>query len=94
MDLDQRGSGVLLVVAAHKENGTVAALMMINIGESGPRVHCPEERSKAKEVDNVQYTSVLMRIRMKMFFAQLFLLISSVSTEQFQIRVRNTKPSK
>ena len=39
-----------------------------------PRVHCPEERSKAKEVENYQYTS-----------AQLFLLISSVSTEQSQI---------
>ena len=35
----------------------VAELMMIKFGESGhtsfsePRVHCPEERSKAKEVD-------------------------------------------
>ena len=25
-----------------------------------PRVHCPEERSKAKEVENYQYTSVPM----------------------------------
>ena len=27
---------------------------------SEPRVHCPEERSKAEEVENYQYTSVLM----------------------------------
>ena len=25
-----------------------------------PRVHCPEERSKAEEVENYQYTSALM----------------------------------
>ena len=25
-----------------------------------PRVHCPEERLKAKEVENYQYTSALM----------------------------------
>ena len=49
---------------------------------SEPRVHCPEERSKAKEVENYQNTSVPMVIRLKLFFAQLFLLISSVSTEQ------------
>ena len=70
--------------------------MMIKFRESGhpqfsePRVRCPEERSKAKEVDNCQYTSVLMGIRLKLFFAQLFLSISSVSTEQSQICVRDT----
>ena len=50
---------------------------------SEQRVHCLEERSKAKEVDNYQYTSVPMGIRLKLFFAQSFLLISSVSTEQY-----------
>ena len=68
----------------------IAELMMIKFSESGhpvsvPRVHCPEERSKAKEVENCQYTSALMGERLKLFFAQLFLLISSVSTEQSQI---------
>ena len=29
-----------------------------------PRVHCPEERSKAKEVENCRYTSVPMVIRL------------------------------
>ena len=48
---------------------------------SDPRVHYLEERSKAKVVDNCQYTSALMRERLKLFFAQMFLVISSVSTE-------------
>ena len=37
---------------------------------SVPRVHCPEERSKAKVVENYRYTSVPMGIRLKLFFAQ------------------------
>ena len=53
------------------------------------RVHCQEERSKAKVVENCQYTSVPMGIRLKLFFAQLFLLFSSVSTEQSQKCVKN-----
>ena len=73
----------------------VTELMMIKLRESGhpvsePRVHCPEERSKAKEVENCQYTSVPMEVRLKLFFAQLYLLISSVSTEQSQTCVMNT----
>ena len=35
-------------------------------------------------------TSALMRERLKLFLAQLFLSISSVSTEQSQMCVRNT----
>ena len=35
-----------------------------------------------------------MRERLKLFFAQLFLLISSVFTEQSQMCVRNTVPVK
>ena len=79
----------------------VAEMMMIkNVSESGhpvfpchESIHCPEERSKAKVVENYQYTSALMRERLELFFAQLFLLISSVSTEQSQICVKNTKPA-
>ena len=37
-----------------------------------PRVHCPEERSKAKVVDNWKYTSVPMDKRLELFFEQLF----------------------
>ena len=56
---------------------------------SEPRVHCPEERPKAKEVENRQYTSVPMERRLKLFFAQLFPTISSVFTEQSQICAKN-----
>ena len=52
---------------------------------SVPRVRSLEERSKAKEVGNYLYTSVPTGERLKLFFAQSFLLISSVSTEQSQI---------
>ena len=45
---------------------------------SDPRVHYPEECSRAKEVKNCQYTIALTRERLKLFFAELFLLISSV----------------
>ena len=45
------------------------------------------------EVENYQYTSALMGERLKLFFAQLILLISSVSTEQSQICVKNNKPA-
>ena len=72
----------------------VAELMMIKFSESGHPVFratspLSEERSKAKVVENYQYTSALMRERLKLFFAQLFLLISSVFTEQSQICVKN-----
>ena len=75
----------------------VADLMMTKFGQSGhpgfrARVRYPEERSKAEEVENYQYTSALMGERLKLFFAQLFLSISSASTEQSQICVKNTKP--
>ena len=65
-------------------------LAKANIQSSEPRVHWPEERSKAKEVENYRYTSVPKEIRLKLFFAQLFLVISSVSTEQSQMCVKNT----
>ena len=38
-----------------------------NPQSSDPRVHCPEERSKANEVENYQCTSVPMGIRLKLF---------------------------
>ena len=51
----------------------VAELMMIKYGESGhrfsvPRVHCPEERSKAKVVKNYQYTSALIGVTIATVF--------------------------
>ena len=38
-----------------------------------PRVRCPEVSSKAKAVENYQYTIVPIWKRLKRFFAQLFL---------------------
>ena len=70
----------------------VAELMMIKLGESGHpvfRATSPLSRGTLKK-----QRSVPMEIRLKLFFAQLFLLISSVSTEQSQISVRNTVPAK
>ena len=95
-DLDQKTSGIPPMSTNHKENGTESQnwwwynLVKADTQFSVPRVHWPEERSKAKEVGNYRYTSAPMVIRLKLFFAQLFLLISSVSTEQSQICVRNT----
>ena len=73
----------------------VAELMMMKFGEGGHSVFratspFSRERSKAKEVENYLYTSVPMVIRLKLFFAPSFLSISSVSTEQSQICVKNT----
>ena len=67
--------------------------MKVDTQFSVPRVHCPEERSKTKEVESYQKTSVPMEIRLKLLLAQLFLLVSSVSTEQSQICVKNTVPA-
>ena len=75
-DLDQKRSGILLMTTNHF---------------SVPRVHCPEECSKAKEVEICQYTFALIRERLKLFFAQLFLLISSVFMEQSQTCVKKKK---
>ena len=55
-----------------REWDRVAELMMINSKTTdtqfpGPRVHCAQERSKAKEVGNYLYTFVPMVIRLKLF---------------------------
>ena len=77
---------------------SVAELMMIKFGESGHQfseqpVRCLEERSKAKEVEFF-LTSLPMVIRLKFFFAQSFLSVSSESTEQFQNCVKCTVSAK
>ena len=59
---------------------------------SDPRVHYSEECLRVKVVENCQYTIVSTRERLKLFFAQLFLLISSVFTEQSQKCVKNVNP--
>ena len=87
------------------ERDRVAELIMIKSRESGHPVfqstsplsrgvqaHCLQECSKAKVVENCQYTSVPMGRRLQLFFAQLFSSISSVSTEQSQTCVKNANP--
>ena len=54
----------------------VAELMMIQFSESRHpvfRATSPEVCSKAKEVENCRYTTAPIWIRLKLFFAQLFL---------------------
>ena len=80
-DLDQGRNGILLTNTIHKENGTKL--------RNKWWVHCHEERSRVKVVDNCQYTSVPMEIRLKLFCAQLFLVISSVFAEQSEFCVKN-----
>ena len=95
-DLDHKQSGILLTTRDHKENGTESLNWWWTNSEkadtqfSEPRVRCPEERSKAKEVENYRYTSVPMVMRLKLFFAQSFLSISSVSTEHLLNKHRET----
>ena len=73
-DLRQKRSGILLATKDHEENGTESLKWWWSNSEkadtqsSEPRVHCLEKRSKAKEVENYQHTSVPMGIRLKLFF--------------------------
>ena len=59
---------------------------------SDPRVHYAEECLKAEVQENCQYTVALTQERLKLF-AQLFLSISSVFTEQSQKCVKNVTPA-
>ena len=79
--------------ANSKENGTELQRLCLNSAEvntqsSDPQVHHLEECSKAKVVENYQHSSGLMRDDW-IFFAHLFLSISSVLTEQSHICVTN-----
>ena len=75
----------------------VAKQMMIKFGESHSvfRATSPLSRRtlKAKVAENYQFTFALTRERLKLFLVHLFLLISSVFTEQSQICVKNAKPA-
>ena len=77
----------------------VAELMMLQFFQSTHpifRATSPLSRGtlKAKEVENYRYTSVPMGKRLKLFFTQSFLSISTVSSEQSQICVRITESVK
>ena len=79
--------------------------MMIKFIESGhpvsePRVHCLEERSKAKEVENYLYTSVPMGIQLKLFFRtiisvnqlSIYGVVSDVYEEYSACQTRTVRP--
>ena len=67
---------------------------------SVPRVLCPEERSKAKVVENCQHTSALIRERLKLFFAQIISVnqlsiygaVSDLCAEYKACHVRTGRP--
>ena len=98
-DLDQKRSGILLLSVNHKENGQSCRADDFYIRRKQTpslQIHksiVSRSAQEQKVVENYQYTSALLRERLKLFFAQLFQLISSVFTEQSQICVTNAKPA-
>ena len=58
------------------------------------RLHCPEVFSKAKDVESCRYTSPQMNSQLIQLFELFFLSISSVSTEQWQLYVKNLRTIK
>ena len=88
-DLGQKQSGIPQTKKDQEENGIrVAELMMIKIGRKRtPSFPCNESvlsrnAQKQRSWKIIFFTSVPMVIRLKLFFAQSFLSISSVSKEQ------------
>ena len=74
----------------------IADEMLLELAESGHpifRATTPLTRvsSKARDMENCQYTSLQIIQQLKQFFASSFLSISSVSTEQWRIYVKNLK---
>ena len=84
LGLGSEKSGTPLTKKDQEENGIESLNWWWSNSEkadtqfSEPRVRCLEH-SKAKEGENYLYISVPMVIRLKLFFAQLFLSISSIS---------------
>ena len=74
----------------------IAEEMMLTFAESKHTVlrsTSPLSRGVLKSKENCRYTIAPTRERLKLFFAQLFLLISSVFTEQSQTCVKNVNPA-
>ena len=91
-------SGTPSVKTVHKENGTIWRKgcywksQKADVQFSVPQVHCPEVDSKAKVMENCRYTIQSIWKRLKLFFALLFLQISSIFTEQSQRDVKSMNP--
>ena len=100
--LDQvlKRSGILEKRIVHKELGIILRKkcywnsQKADILLSVQRLHCPGVNSRAKDMENCRYTSLQMNTQLKQFFALSFLSISSVSTEQWQLYVKNLRTIK
>ena len=73
--------------------------MLLEFAESGhptseQQLHCPGVSSRAKDVENCRYTSLQMDTQLIQFFALFLLSFSSVSTEQWQLYVKNLRAIK
>ena len=100
--LDQKRSGTLSVKTVHKENGTIwrKGDRIADTQFSVPRVRCPEERSKAKVVENCQFTSVPVVRRLILFFRTIISVnqlsiygaVSDLSEECKTCHVRTGRP--
>ena len=99
--LDQvlKRNGILQRMA-HKELGLILRKkcswnsQKADILPSVQRLHFPGVSSRAKDMENCRYTSLQMNTQLKQFFALFFLSISSVSTEQWQLYVKNLRAIK
>ena len=65
----------------------IAENMLLEFAESD----CPIFRATTKDIENCRYTSPQMNLQLKQVFALSFLSISSVSTEQWRLFVRNLR---
>ena len=93
-------SNGILPRTVHKEPGTILRskccwnLQKVDILLSVQRLHCPGVFSRAKDVESCRYTSLQMETQLIQFIALFFLSISSVSTEQWQLYVKNLRAIK
>ena len=78
----------------------IAEKMLLEFAESGHltfRATTPLSRGQLKskkDMENCRYTSLQMNTQLRQFFALSFLSISSVSTEQWQLYVKNLRTIK
>ena len=92
-------SGILQRIV-HKEFGIILRKkycwnsQKADILLSVQRLHCPGANSRAKDMENCRYTSLQMNSQLKQFFALSFLSISSASTEQWRLYVKNLRTIK
>ena len=70
----------------------IAEKMLLDVRFSVQQLHCPGVNSEAKDMENCQFTLLPLRKQLRLFFAYLFLQISSVFTEQSRKCAWNMNP--